>query len=189
MPRGMTINRILNDNLSIKNTHLKSMINYFVAHRLCKQQVNEVEFLCKCIQKLVPGSQVLEIGRKYGGGMLCMSKANPNIRVFSLDITDKHRVLTRKLAKLYGVRRKGFKMLTGDSREYEWVNGPIHFLFIDGWQIESDLVRFPPLVEKGGMVMINGYRPWKKYVDAWANKNKEFRFRKVVRDNILFSKK
>ena len=189
LTKHQLINLFLRDKMkSSKHISLEKTIKYFCSHQLCIMRPSEASFMCECVAKMEPGQQSLEIGRKYGGSMILMCLANRRIKVYSLDINEDWRDLVKKIAKSYGVRRKQFKMLTGDSRNHVWDRGPLHFILLDGWCIESDLSRYPQLLENGGVLMISGYHPWKKHVEKFAAEHPEFQFLKRVKNNIAFKK-
>ncbi len=166
--------------------NLVKLTNFLVCLRLCKQQKEDIHFLCNHVRRIRHGGIVLEIGRKYGGSMILMCRANRNIKVYSLDIETKYKVFTAKLAKLFSVSRKQYRIITADSRKYTWNGCKIDLLFLDGWHFYKDIMRHSKYVRNGGKIIVNHpSRGSTQIINKFLSKNSNFRRHSKVGHNEL----
>lgn len=98
-------------------------------------------------------SNILEIGRKYGGSTVIMASALDDGKLYSIDIK-KQPGMVKTISSI----RDKVQLINANSKTIEW-HTPIGLLFIDGDHsykgVKNDVDKFTPYVESGGYVIFH----------------------------------
>ncbi len=166
------------DNIdTVNRTKLRWLIRYLVDHGLCSQTFMEARFMCQLVTNLPDGGKILEIGRKNGGSMVLMCRANPKIKVYSVDLNDKLNSVVKRLAKRCKVNSKQYTLINHPSNKVRW-RKPIDLLFLDGDHsykgVYKDLCHFGHRVTGSILLHDTNQRGVGKAIERFSRKNEEF---------------
>jgi predicted O-methyltransferase YrrM len=121
------------------------------------ESADEQAYLFQLAQNVPDGGQIVEIGAEYGmSSSLFCKGAKPSVKITSIDLFPGD-LLAKHSANL---KEAGFGERTtkiqANSAYYDWKQGPISLLFIDGDHnyegCKADIERFVKFVEVGGIV-------------------------------------
>ncbi len=118
---------------------------------------DEQHYLLQLASNVPENGQIVEIGAEYGmSASLFCAGAKPTVKIWSVDLfpggmIQKHRTNLREAG--YGERST---QIQANSNLFQWSNGPIHLLFIDGDHsyegCRADISAWVKFVPVGGIV-------------------------------------
>lgn len=115
----------------------------------------ERELIKEYATQYPPSSTFANIGIMWGCTVHCLHAGNPHATIYALDIKYAWKIQYRDMLDV--------TWLTGDSRTFQWTNGPIDLLLIDGDHhyetVRSDIANWTPHVPVGGTVLFHDYNP------------------------------
>jgi predicted O-methyltransferase YrrM len=147
--------------------------------------VTEVRFLKLLSSHLSDDAIVVNIGAGFGTSSAAFLEMNPNINLWSFDISQKSLDKEVSMLDKYGLPCKPpyFNQVKGDSsiKGRGWSKGSVDLLFIDGDHTEvgayTDISTWTPFVKVSGLVIIhdygignNGWEAVYRAVNSWIGK-------------------
>lgn len=145
------------------STEIESVIERFskggLLERICQQKPDEMRLLCKTAGRVKSGL-IVEIGRWYGGSLTLLCLSSPSSKVISIECSTVYIDRVKNLLAEYSIDESRYRLAEGTSQVfYDWEDGPIDLLFIDGCHefnaVYNDLKLWVPRIKKEGLLLIH----------------------------------
>ncbi len=135
--------------------HCVMNTDYYIQCPGAQVTQGERHFIKHCAEQYGPTSTFVNIGVMWGCTVHCLRAGNPTATIYALDIKYSWKIKYKDDIDVH--------WLTGDSRTYNWQNGPIDLLLIDGDHhyatVSKDIANWTPHVPVNGTVLFHDYRP------------------------------